>query len=374
MTLEPMGVFAKPTEPFPADEYRARLAKLDRQLRKDKLDAMLVVTDVNRLYLTGFQASNGLLLLRPGKRATFYTDFRYLEAARDQLGFLNVEKLGKAADQLGPLAKRGKWALVGYEGALPGARLQAFKDALPAVKEWRNAEGAVLDMRAIKSPRELAVLSVAVCTGDDAFDRFLRDVRPGLSEWEMRRMIRRKADDLSQGESFDCIVCVGANASRCHHHPGATVLKKNNELLVDMGVLVQGYHSDMTRTVFYGKPPKKFVEIYKVVLAANRAAIRAIRPGRKGKEIDAVARRIIEKAGYGKYFDHGLGHGVGLEIHERPAFSKTDETVLRPGMVMTVEPGIYIPGFGGVRIEDMVAVTRKGCTVLTQTPKKLRCL
>ena len=374
MTLEPMGVFAKPTEPFPADEYRSRLAKLDRQLRRDKLDALLVVTDVNRLYLTGFQASNGILLLQPGKRATFFTDFRYLEAARAQLGFLDVEKIAKAADQLAPLAKRGKWARVGYEGSLPGGRLQGFKDAMPAVKEWRNAEGTVLDMRAIKSKRELAVLAVAVCTGDDAFERFLREARPGQSEWEMRRMIRRHADDLSQGESFDCIVCVGANASRCHHHPTLRPLRSGQELLIDMGVLVDGYCSDMTRVVFFGPPSPTLREIYRIVLAANRRAIAGVRAGMTSHAADRLARSVIEKAGYGRYFGHSLGHGIGLEVHEPGSLRAKGKERLPEGMVVTIEPGIYLPGVGGVRIEDVVVLRAKGCEVLTQTPKELLCL
>ncbi len=364
-----------PTVPFAPAEYRLRLARLARQLRREKLEAMLVLSDANRFYLTGFTASNGVLLVTPAGRPRFYTDFRYLEAADSQLPFVRVEKIGKPADQLAPIARRGGWARVGYEGSLlPASRLQAFRDALPSVKEWVNADGTVSTLRMIKSRCEMRLVRAAVRAADAAFARFLPEVRPGMSEWELRRRLRRHIDDVAQGESFDCILAVGENASRCHHHPGARILGRSEQLLVDMGVIVQGYCSDMTRTVYFGRPPRRFRHIYEVVLEANRKAIRGIRPGRTGREIDAIARGHIERHGYGRYFDHGLGHGVGLAIHERPSFSKTEETVLRPGMVMTVEPGVYIPGYGGVRIEDMIVVTRAGCEVLTRTPKDLQCL
>ncbi len=370
-----LGPHCRPTEPFPAAEYTGRLGRLARSIKSRRIDAAVVVGEINRAYLTGFEASNGILVVDPRARPVFHTDFRYLEAARTQLGFADVCKLRKPGERVASAARRKAWRKVAYEGGvLSAARLEAFKKALPDVKEWVNLDDILLDQRAVKSPREIAVLRAAVDANDEAFARIVADVRPGMTEWEMRRIARRHLDDLSQGEAFDAIIAVGANASRCHHHPGGDVLRAGMPLLIDMGALVQGYHSDMTRTVFAGPPSARMRKIYGIVLRAQKAAIRAIRPGRTCESIDAVARGIITRAGFGKRFDHGLGHGVGLQIHERPAFARKQVAKLKPGMVMTVEPGIYIPGFGGVRIEDIVLVTARGCEVLTKTPKALRVL
>lgn len=366
---------SRPTKPFPRDEYAARLKAFQRTLAAKKLDAAIVMTDLNRLYLTGFPSSNGLLLLERGERPVFFTDFRYLEAARAQLaGMADVQKIGKFSVQIGRPARRAAWENVGYEGGIPAARLAQWREALGGVKEWTDIDGCLLDQRAVKSPREQEVMRAAVAAGDLAYDLFLRGVRPGLTEWEMRRMFRRCADEAGQGESFDCIIATGPNSSKCHHHPGDRVLGARDTLLIDTGVLVGGYHSDLTRTVFIGPPPARMREIYKVVLEANRRAIAAIRPGRTGGDIDKIARGVIERAGYGRRFGHGLGHGVGLQIHERPSFAKDNKMALRAGALMTVEPGIYLPGVGGVRIEDIVLVTRRGCEVLSRTPKTLTVL
>lgn len=372
MSMHTMGPWAKTTVPFPEEEYQGRLKRLTKEIERRKLDALLVTSAKNRFYLTGFAASNGWLLVRPGAKAVFYTDFRYLEAAQSQLGFCSVKTIGKAATVLGPISEKQRWRKVGYEASWTVGQWQQFKEALPKVKEWVAASDAVARLRMVKSELELNVIRASVAANDEALALFCGEIRPGLSEWEMRRIIRGHVDDLSQGESFDCIVCAGANASHCHHVPGHRKLGRNDILLVDMGLLVQSYCSDMTRTMHTGKASPRFRKIYEITLDANRKAIEAVKPGLRCRDIDKVARDIIEQAGYGEYFGHGLGHGVGLDIHEPPAFGKTDETVLEPGMVMTVEPGVYLPGFGGVRIEDMIVVTERGCHVLTRSPKELK--
>jgi len=370
-----LGPHCRPTEPFPAAEYVARLRRLARALRSKRIDAAVVVGEINRAYLTGFEASNGILVVDPRARPVFHTDFRYLEAARAQLRFAGVEKLRRPAERVASAARRAAWRKVAYEGSvLSAGRLDAFKKALPGVAEWVNLDDILLDQRAVKSPREIAALRAAVAANDEAFARLVAEVRVGMTEWEMRRLVRRHFDDLAQGEAFDSIIAVGANSSRCHHHPGGAVLRPGTTLLIDMGALVQGYHADMTRTLFVGPPPARMRRIYGIVLRAQKAAIRAIRPGRACEAVDAVARGIITRAGFGKRFDHGLGHSVGLQIHERPAFARKQTARLKAGMVMTVEPGIYIPGLGGVRIEDIVLVTPRGFEVLTRTPKALRIL
>jgi Xaa-Pro aminopeptidase len=366
--MSPNTACSTPTEPFPGEEYSARLERLERKLHGKKLDAMFLLGDTNRYYLTGFESSAGVILVRPGEKPTLFTDFRYLEMARSRLRFVEVHKVKKWKNQFGPIARRGQWKRVGYEGSLAASRLKELQEAMPGVKEWVDAEQHLRELRAVKSPREQAVMRVAARTNDLVHERVIEEIRPGMTEWDIRRLVRFWMDRLGQGESFDSIVCVGSNASKCHHHPSLRMLDGDTELLLDHGTNVQGYRSDLTRTLFVGRPPAKIREIHKIVLDANRKAIARIRPGRSCAGIDAVARKHIEKAGYGKYFGHGLGHAVGLDIHEYPAFSATAKADLRAGMILTVEPGIYIPGVGGVRIEDMVLVTRNGCEVLTAAP------
>jgi Xaa-Pro aminopeptidase len=363
--------FSSPTIPFPSDEYSARTGRLERALSRNKLDAMFLIGEPNRTYLTGFNSSAGVIVAVPGEKPALYTDFRYLEMARAQLDFVNVHKVGKWKKQFGPEARRRKWKRVGYEGSLPAARLKDLQNSMPTVTEWVEAEQHVRDLRAVKSEREQAVMRDAGKVNDWVHRLALQQIRPGMTEWDIRCLIRSLMDSAGQGESFNTIVCIGSNASKCHHFPSLRPLDANTELLLDHGTTVQGYCSDMTRTLFIGKPSRKLQELHKIVLAANRKAIASVRAGVACDKVDAVARKHIAKAGYGKYFGHGLGHSVGIEIHEFPAFSASCKTVLKPGMVMTIEPGIYIPGVGGVRIEDMVIVTRKGCEVITDSPREV---
>ncbi|MCL1920687.1 MAG: Xaa-Pro peptidase family protein [Kiritimatiellaeota bacterium] len=331
-----------------------------------KLDALLVVTEVNRYYFTGLLASNGALLVADGP--AFYTDFRYLIMARACISFMPVRNIWRAADEQSALAKMGKgWRRVGYEGTIDARRLEALRKALPQV-EWVDVSGALAEMRSVKSPAEQRALRRAVRANDVAFSRVRELVCAGMREWDVRNIIRREMDTIGQGEAFDTIVCAGKNSAECHHHPDETVIRDNRPVLIDMGVKLDYYCSDMTRSFCMGAPSPFYREIYRVVLEANRKAIRAIRPGRACADIDAIARRHIEKAGYAKYFDHSLGHSLGLEVHEAPSFALTCKTILKPGMALTVEPGIYLPGRFGIRIEDVILVTSNGCEVLSATP------
>ncbi len=364
--------YSTPTKPFPADEYAGRLKKLTSVLQKEQVSACFIFTEVNRQYLSGFESSNGLFLLKPGHKPEFYTDFRYLEPARKQITFATVKPLKKLDEQFGPRARKEKWHTVAYEGGLSIGQYDNLRKAIPDIDEWKDCGSWLMNIRSVKSPREQKIMRQAIAMNDIAFAKTMEQVKPGMTEWDIRRELRHWGDRLGQEQSF-AIVCVGSNASNCHHHPGSRVLKHNQELLIDTGTMVQGYLSDMTRTVFFGKPSKKMAEIYTIVLQANLKAISIIKAGKSCHDVDTAARSIIEKAGYGKYFGHGLGHGVGLQIHENPFFSKNNSMKLKPGMIVTVEPGIYLPGIGGVRIEDMVLVKKNGCEVLTKTPKELTC-
>lgn len=352
---------------LPQAEFIARLRKLQAYQKREKLDALLVATEINRYYFTGFCASNGLLVLTDEQ--IFYTDFRYFVAAKDALPFLTVKSIWKPGEEPGALTKIGKkWKRIGYEGVLSCERFGSWKETFSSA-EFVNVSTAIDDLRNIKSPAEQRCLRAAIRATDAVFAAVRSQLTPGMTEWDVRNLIRRGADFCGQGEAFDSIVCAGKNAAECHHHPDETRLCEKVPVLIDMGVLKDYYCSDMTRSFCLGKAPAEYRDIYKIVLEANRKAIHAIRPGRKCSDIDAIARKPIEKAGYGKNFGHGLGHSLGLEIHEAIRFSATSHTVLKAGMLMTVEPGIYLPGRFGVRIEDVVLVTRNGCEVLTQSAK-----
>jgi Xaa-Pro aminopeptidase len=371
--------YSKPTSPFPAAEHLRRIDRLNRRVAAAGLDALVVEGLYNRFYFSGLRATNGRLLLRPGKPAQFHTDFRYMEMARveipESVTIVEMPRQENLRQQLAPLAQSERWRRVGYEaGSMSARRYQAYLAALEGVKEWVDFEPTIMELRAIKSPAEVARLRRAIKVNDQVFAASLRQIRPGMSEWEIHTLLRTLMATMGQGEGWESIVGAGANSSKCHHHTTGKTLGPRSVLLIDMGVKVEDYISDMTRTVFFGPPSGRMREIYRIVLEANCRAIAAIRPGKKCSEIDRVARGFIDKRGFGKRFGHGLGHGLGLEVHEDPYFNQINHTPLAPGMVMTVEPGIYLPGQGGVRIEDVVLVTRTGCEVITTTPKEMLVL
>jgi Xaa-Pro aminopeptidase len=360
---------------FPQSEFEQRIANATKRIQKEKLDALLIYTQVNRLYLTGFPSTNMLVVIEAGQSPRVFTDFRYIEGARSNIKFADVQMTtADLLKALAPLAKKGKWRRVGYEGSISSTRYDAQREALPDVTEWVDSENILRDLRSIKSKLEEEAIRKAVLLTDEIIQDTFAQVKPGMTERQIHRIfLHRMLDSEAQAESFDSIVSVGAHASCPHATPGERVLRLNQPLLFDTGVLYNYYHADLTRTVFYGKPSERMKEIYAIVLEAQTKAIKAIRAGKTGEEIHMVAEKVIADAGYGKRFQHGLGHGVGLEIHEAPRFAKGHTTKLQPGMVMTVEPGIYLPGVGGVRIEDVIIVREKGCEILTTSPKKLTC-
>ena len=349
-----------------------RLAKFAAKLRRRSIAAAIICGEANQKGLVGFGCDNGRLCVAADGGAVFFTDFRYIPAAKREAPWLKVRDIaGFGAKAIGRL--RGGKFRIGYEGWIPASRYRSFQ------KTFRNAEfvdigDALLLLRAVKTPAEIVKIAAAAALNDRIWREVRREIRPGMTERDVQRVIRAWMNALGDGEAFETIVCAGAAAAECHHVPDDTVWKRGEPLLVDMGVKLDGYCSDMTRCVkgSAGRRngvPSRYDEIYSLVLSANRAAIAAARPGITGKKLDAVARRIIGKAGYGRYFGHSLGHGVGIEIHEQPVASKRSGTVLKPGMLVTIEPGIYIEGDIGVRIEDLVLITKDGCEVLSSSPK-----
>ena len=366
-----VNTLTHPAQNLPASEFQARMKRLVKLVKQLKLGGVLLFDELTNYYFTGLSSDNGVLEVRVGEEPVYRTDFRYLVMAKRVAPWLKSEALWKPKDEAPVLEGLFRGVRrIGYEGSLSAARFKTLHDALPG-SEWVDVRSQLLALRAVKSPAEQRAVRRAVAYNDAVLQTWIPHLEEGATEWEIRTRIRSLMDYVGQGEAFDTIVCVGRNGAECHHEPDETVYTKGKPLLIDMGVKVDHYCSDMTRCLCRGKPPALFRELHRIVHEANRAAIAAVKPGMVCADIDAVARGVIEKAGYGKAFAHSLGHGVGLFIHEAPNFSPLCKTVLEPGMVVTVEPGIYLPGRAGVRLEDMVLVTKTGCEVLTQTPHDL---
>ena len=362
-------IASHPAESLPQSEFAARTGKLPRILRDLKLDVLFVHSEINRFYFTGLVTSNGAILAERDDEPLFFTDFRYMTAAKRQIKSMVSKELWRVADQKNVLREFGcGWKRVGYEGSISASQYVQLCEALPDA-ELVDISKEIGKLRSIKSAAERKVMRRACAVNDAMLDSVLSQVEFGMTEWEISALIRRAADVLGQGESFDAIVCAGRNGAECHHHPDMTALRKNKPLLIDLGVKVDHYCSDMTRTNVFGTPDQFHKDIFRIVVDANRKAISKIKPGVTCEKIDKVARDYIKKAGYGRYFDHGLGHGLGLEVHEGPNFTPGDKTVLKPGMVLTVEPGIYLPGRFGVRVEDVIIVTKEGCEIISASDR-----
>ena len=352
-----------------------RIEELAAKARRRRLDLVLVHGEANLRALTGIVCDNGLLVLYADSDETpvFYTDFRYLPMARRVAGGdsgLLIRDIAKF-----PERRRGAAAprRIGYEGSIPASHLLSLQKKFPRA-EFVDVAADLLILRAVKEPFEVAAIAEAAAINDRIWHEARREMKPGMTEKDIQRIIRAWMNALGDGEAFETIVCAGANAAECHHVPDDTVWRRGEPMLVDMGVKLNGFCTDMTRCIpsRAGADPE-YDRVYDLVLEANETAIAAARPGITGRQLDAIARRVIRKAGYGRDFGHGLGHGVGYEIHEWPVASKRAgiaDVVLKPGMVFTIEPGIYLEGRLGVRIEDLVIVTDEGCDVLSSSPKR----
>lgn len=345
-------------------------------LKELNLDALVITDPYNMRYVSGFRGGEGIIYISETQKVLI-TDSRYTEQAEKESDFTVVEE--NRAHNRGTILKEcmekeGKTEgfSMGYENtSLLCSQFDGLTEALP-VENWVRLNQKVNDLRMVKTEEELKYLARAEEIGDIAFEKILKILKPGMTEMEVAveleyLMKKEGAEDLS----FNSIVASGVNSSMPHAIPGEKKLEEGDFITMDFGCKYKGYCSDMTRTVVLGKASEKQKEIYNTVLKAQLAALDAVKAGVTGKSVDKIARDIIAEAGYGDCFGHGLGHGVGLFIHENPGLSPSGETILEPGMIETVEPGIYVPGFGGVRIEDMVAVTEDGCKNFTHSPKEL---
>ena len=349
------------------------------QARLGDLDALLLNDLTNIRWLTGFTGSNGWVIVA-ADGLTLVTDGRYGEQAAAQVaqagvdGSVLVGATGAATLQhIADTCNRHR--RVGFEAAhVTFAQHRQYSQLITA--ELVPTEGVVEAERRSKNEAEIEAIARACRIADQALAEVAPRLGEGLTEAEVRNLLEIRMRELgASGPSYETIVATGrTNAALPHHRPTDTVIQPGDTVIIDVGALVDGYHSDMTRTFVVGEPTAEQRELYEVVLAAQQAGVAAVAAGLSTKQLDSICRDIITEAGYGDWFTHGTGHGVGLLIHEDPYSNRASDAILQVGDVVTVEPGVYHGGFGGIRIEDLVVVTSDGCRVLTASPKDSPCL
>lgn len=348
------------------------IAKIAAQLPEYGLDAMLVTSAPGERYAVGFEGEGWVLVSREG--AHYSTDGRYIEAARKQVTGAEISLTERGRSHLDlareEIRRRGL-KRVGFEsGRVSADALERWKGALPC--ELAPAQGLLDGLRSAKDEEELDRMRQAQRITDEAFRELLNFIRPGLTERDVAaRLVYELLRRGGRKVSFDPIVAAGANGSMPHAVPGETVIQPGMFVTMDFGCVYEGYCSDMTRTVAVGQPTEEMERVYHTVLEAQRAGIAAARAGVTGSEVDRAARQVIQQAGYGAFFSHSFGHSLGLEIHESPNASPSEQTVFPAGAVISAEPGIYLPGRFGVRIEDVLVLREGGCEDITQSPKNL---
>ncbi|MDT0159976.1 MULTISPECIES: Xaa-Pro peptidase family protein [Bacillaceae] len=348
-----------------------KLEKLRAAFGQHSIDGMLVTSNYNRRYLTGFTGSAGVVLIS-GEKAQFITDFRYVEQAGKQCeGFEIVQHSGNIVEEAARQARNLGIQKLGFEqDHVSFASFKAYEAAAEA--ELVPVSGAIEKLRLIKTESEIKILKEAASIADKAYTHILDYIRPGRTELEVSNELEffmRKAGAASS--SFDIIVASGYRSALPHGVASDKVIEKGDMVTLDFGAYYNGYVSDITRTLAVGEPDSKLKDIYHIVLEAQLKGLEGIKPGISGKEADALTRDHISSKGYGEYFGHSTGHGIGLEVHEGPGLASRSDVILEEGMVVTVEPGIYIPGLGGVRIEDDTIITKDHNEKLTHSTKEL---
>ena len=354
---------------------QSRIDRLRAKMAEKGLDAFLVTSPENRHYLSGFRGTAGWLWVTQND-ALLATDFRYTEQAGFQAPDYRIVRVGMGLDWLVEAASESGAARIGFEqeGMTVGfynAVRAALKGKRPK-RELAPTGSMAEELRAVKDPDELRLLEEAIRIADVAVETAGAALRPGITErevaWELEKAMRENGADAL---SFDTIVASGPNGAKPHHKPTDRRIEPGDGVTIDAGALYQGYCSDITRTFVLGEPDAKFREVYGTVLAAQEAAEEAARTGMTGQEVDGVARAIIEDAGYGDAFGHSLGHGIGVAVHEFPRVGPNSAAqIIEDGMVFSVEPGVYLTGWGGVRIEDLVVMENGRARVLTAAHKR----
>lgn len=352
--------------------YSNRLNLLRQGLKKLKCEALAVTHLTNVRYLSGFTGTSGMIVVTRGGTDYFLTDFRYRSQAFQQVGdhaeiVIADKGLWKAASKV---LKKAGVSNIGFEAEHTSVAVWDDVKKLVAPATTVPTKRAVEDLRLYKDADEVTIIREAVRIADETFARVLTIIQPGLTELEVALQIESTIRELGgQGTSFDTIVASGSRSALPHGVASEKVIEKGDMVTIDMGARFHGYCSDMTRTFVLGQATSQQQEIYELVFRAQVTAAAALRPGLGCKAADAVARDIIDAAGYKNEFGHGLGHGVGMDIHEQPRLAKQGKGSLQAGMVVTCEPGVYLPEWGGVRIEDTMLITPEGAEILTGTEK-----
>lgn len=353
-----------------------RIQKIRQKMTERGLDALLISQDENRYYLSGFNGEGYLLITT--QDAVLMTDFRYTEQAEHEAtGYKVFQISGDLSTWFPTVVANLNGAKLGFEAAnLTVNQYARFTDAIIGANlkiSMVPVEGMVEPLRAVKEPAEIEMITKASRLTDRAFDYINDNIHTGMSErdaaWLIERYMRENGSD---GMAFEVIVAGGANGAMAHHRPSDDLLMPGASVVMDFGAKYLGYCSDMTRTITVGAHSEEFDKRYTIVLKAQLEALDKIRAGMTGEQADAIARDSINRDGFGETFGHGLGHGVGLYIHELPRLGPRSTDVLQDGMVFSVEPGIYLPGWGGIRIEDTVVMENGRVRRLTQSPKVLQ--
>jgi Xaa-Pro aminopeptidase len=358
------------------NEFTTRRRLLCAGLAERKLDALIVSALVNVRYLAGFTGSNAALVLEPGREAVLFTDPRYqIQAGQESSCRVRVVK-GPLMTAVSRHLARRRLRQIGFENTRISFEAHAQLDKDLLLGAVLKPVGNLLEShRMIKSPAEIELIRRSMRVASRALELTLPRVRPGVTEAGLAADIDHRMRKLgAEQPAFETIVAAGPHSALPHARPGNTALSRNQLLLIDMGASRQGYASDMTRTFYMGRPPAAVKRLYRAVLEAQLEAIASIRDGVPAGAVDRAARRRLRAGHLDKAFVHSTGHGLGLEIHEPPRLGRREATILRTGMVVTVEPGVYLEDFGGIRIEDTVAVTAAGCEILTSCSKELTAL
>lgn len=348
-----------------------RVEKLRKKMQEENLDSFLITSPYNLRYLTNFTGTTGLAVITLEK-AFFITDFRYTEQAAAQAqGFEIIKNVGPIFEEVADLVQKEGLRELGFEETtvsfLEYSVLEEIIDA-----QLIPISGMIEELREIKDEEEIAIIKKACSIADLAYDHILKMIQPGMTEIEVANQLDFYMRSLgASGVSFETIVASGLRSAMPHGVASKKIIEQGDLITIDFGCYYEGYVSDMTRTFAIGDPGEQLKEIYQIVLEAQLAVLEVAKPGVTGKQLDAVARDYITKHGYGEAFGHSTGHGIGLEIHEGPNVSVRAEKQFVPGNIITDEPGIYLPGIGGVRIEDDLLITSNGNRVLTHSPKEL---
>lgn len=353
--------------------YRSRQEQFQKTLHAERLDGFAVTHPANLRYLCGYTGSNGLLLFLNGRR-TFFTDGRYTQQASEEVRATRVvipkaSLLGAASELMQP----AKSARIGFEADHTTVTAAAeMRKPVTNKVAWKPTSGLIMRQRLIKDEDELRILRSAVVMGAEVYRKAVEFVRPGVRETEVAGQLEFAAREAgAEAMAFETIVAAGKRSALPHGRASNEPIPRRGFVVIDSGVILRGYCSDMTRTLHVGRASREERKWYEAVLEAQLAAIATVKPGKTAGEVDQAARQTLRRAKLDRFFTHSTGHGVGLEIHEPPRLGKAQEEPLQTGMVVTIEPGIYIPGKGGIRIEDMVLVTATGCEVLTPVAKEL---